>query len=35
MAFEKIPDNSYDKPGKMFEWTFLIGNATQLLGANF
>jgi Bacteriophage KPP10, Structural protein ORF10 len=33
VAFEKIPDNSYDKTGKMFSWTFLVGNATQILGA--
>jgi len=33
-AFEKIPDNNYDKTGKMFEWTFLVGDATQVLGVN-
>lgn len=33
VAFEKIPTNTYDKAGKMFAWTFLVGNATQLLGA--
>jgi len=32
-AFEKIPDNNYDKTGKMFEWTFLVGNSTQTLGS--
>jgi hypothetical protein len=32
VAFEKIPDNTYDKTGKMFEWTFLVGDATQVLG---
>ena len=32
VAFEKIPDNAYDKTGKMFAWTFLIGDATQILG---
>ncbi len=33
-AFEKIPDNNYDKTGKMFEWTFLAVNSTQALGTN-
>ena len=33
VAFEKIPDNTYDKGGKMFAWTFLVGDATQILGA--
>lgn len=33
-AFEKIPDNNYDKTGKMFDWTFLVGDSTQVLGGN-
>ena len=32
-AFEKIPDNNYDKTGKMLEWTFLVGDSTQVLGS--
>lgn len=33
-AFDKLPDNNYDKPGRMFEWTFLVGNNTSILGIN-
>lgn len=32
VAFEKVPRIDYDKPGKMIDWTFLVGISDWILG---
>ena len=34
VAFEKTPRIDYDKPGKMVDWTFLVGIGDWIYGAS-
>lgn len=34
VAFEKTPRIDYDKPGKMVDWTFLVGIGDWILGVS-